>query len=163
MIQNDFSLEESIRNYERENNRKQSLESKASYLLGIISIFTGIWGIFVKDIINISITTFPSNIIIYLSLLTIILIVFCAVYCLNVLKIRKHAFPIEGNDPNILRSQLSKPENELKKELFDSYIASFSVNNLKNNEKARYLFEAYKLLLYGIISSIVTIIALLVI
>jgi len=161
-MSNDLGLDECIRIYERENIRKQSLESKASYLLGIVAIFTGIWGNIIKDIINISSTNFISLIIICLNVLTIILIGSCAIYCLKVLKIRKYAFPIKNSDPNKLGSYLSKSENELKTDLFDSYIASFSTNNQKNNQKAKYLYDASKLLLCSIISSIILIVILLV-
>jgi hypothetical protein len=157
---NDLGLDECIRIYERENIRKQSLESKASYSLGVVAIFVGIWGNIIKDIINIHSISFLSLIIICLNILIVILIGSCAFYCLNVLKIRKYAFPIEDNKPNNLMKQLSKSENELKNELFDSYISSYFINNLKNNKKAQYLYESSKLLLYSIIFSVITLIIL---
>ena len=81
-----LSLEESIRNYDREIRRKESLESKASYFLGIISIFAGIWGnliIFILDKYPISIFMVVFSL---LSILTVIFILKSGFYALQVPK-----------------------------------------------------------------------------
>lgn len=152
-----LSLEESIRNYDREVSRKESLESKASYFLGIISIFAGIWGnliIFILDKYPISIFMVVFSV---LSILTVIFILKGGFYALQVLKIRDYQYPFDTNNPNILKKQLSKSENSVIKELFDSYLVCFSDNNIKNNKKAKNLQKTGNYLLYSIITSVISI------
>lgn len=154
MAVSNLGLEECIRNYERENKRKESIESKASYILGITSIFISIWGIFIKYILESEIEVKPF--LIALTGLTVYLIAFCGIYSFLVLRIRKYDFPFANFNPNELNIQLSAAEEKLKEELFDSYISSFSTNHLKNDEKEKYLKETSKLLIYSIITSMIT-------
>lgn len=160
MVISSLSLEECVRNYDRENSRKDSLESKASYILAAISIFTGIWGTLITYIASkpkINITIFSI-----FAALTVIFIGVCGFYAIRVLKIRDYKYPIEDSNPKILKPYLSKPEDNLRKKLFSSYLVCFSENNIKNNNKAEYLQKSEKYLYYSIISSIISIFIILV-
>jgi len=160
MTATDFGLDECIRNYDRENDRKKSLESKASYFLGIISILIALWAnLFNYTIINHSISIL---LIILVSLIVLIsfLIVSCGIYCIKIIRIQNYHFPISGNDPNQIKSLLTKPTTKLRGQLFESYVMAFSINNLVNNKKANFLNEASKLLFYSIIITIISILVL---
>jgi hypothetical protein len=156
MTLSSLGLEECVRNYDRENTRKDSLESKASYILVAISIFTGIWGTLITYITkdsNISTNFF----IIICTVLTIIFIAVCGLYAIRVLRIQDYKYPIEDSNPNNLKQYLSKPENDLRKELFSSYLVCFSENNIKNNKKAEYLQKSEIYLYCFVILSIISI------
>ena len=73
------------------------------------------------------------------------------------LKIRDYQYPFDTNNPNILKKQLSKSENTVIKELFDSYLVCFSDNNIKNDKKAKNLQKTGNYLLYSIITSVISI------
>ena len=139
-----LGLEECIRNYDRENSRKNSLESKASYILVAISIFTGIWGSLITYIssnpnISTNITIFSI-----FAILTMIFIGLSGFYAIRVLRVRDYKYPIEDSNPNVLKPYLSTPEENLRKDLFSSYLACFSENNIKNNKKAEHLQKSEK-------------------
>lgn len=148
-----LSLEESIRNYDRENSRKESFESKSSYFLGIMSLFAGIWGNLITIIASNHPISLLMSIFIGLSILTIFFILRGAFYAIQVLKIQDYSYPIGEIDPNKLKKDLTLSEEKLTEELFYSYLSCFTNNNVKNNQKAENLKETEYYLLFALITS----------
>lgn len=151
-----LGLEEIIRNYEREDKRKTSLESKASYFLVIISLIAGLWGnTIVYMILNYD---FSSLIAIFFitSILSIIFLFISAYFSIDVISIRNYGYPILSSNPDDLRVKLSEPLKILTEELFNSYLVSFTENKIRNNKKAKNLRKSYEFLIINIIFILVS-------
>lgn len=158
MVITPLSLEECIRNYDRENSRKESLESKASYFLVIVSILTAIWLGVISYVITKEILSSLSMLFLFFSLITLIFIGLSCFFAFEVLKVRKYNYPLDSSNPNVFISDLSVPENELLEDLFERYSVCFSINILKNNEKAKFLKKSQNYLFYTVILSIITLV-----
>lgn len=147
---NEIGFEEAIRHYDRENDRKQALESKASYILGIVSLIMTILFTLLIDIIltkNISYNLQCFNLIVILIIILLILILGLVNFlCIRVLKIKDIFYPINTTEPNELRTFLAAEDNILKEELFTNYLSNIFINNAKNNAKAEDLSKAFILI-----------------
>lgn len=158
----DLGLQECIRNYDRENDRRKSLESKASYILAITSLFVSVWSIFVNHVLESTISI--KLLIIGLNIILFILIVLCALYSFNVLKLSKYRIPLVDPDSEVpdsevidldeIHRKLSLNSTELRENLYYSYLSSYSLNYDKNELNVNRLKIAYRLLLYIILMAI---------
>lgn len=140
--------------FDRENSRKQNLESKASYILGIISLMTTI-------LITITMKmVFNSNFIFrkFIIIFTIITLIISSYFCIKVLKNHEIFYPYRSLKPNEFKDYFDKNKNDLKENLYDSYLSATYVNNIKNNEKADNINYSFCFLILGTISLMILII-----
>lgn len=159
-----LGFEEMLRIYDRELKRKNSLESKASYILGIISMQTTIiLSIFPNLIIksqslNKNQLVYQLSILFLIIFLIVISIIF--IYCLKVLKITNTAYPT-GVPENIndLKSYLKK-EN-LIKDLYTNYFGAISFNHQNIEKNVTRMNIIFKLISFSMV--IILILAILVV
>jgi hypothetical protein len=161
-----IGLEEAIRHYDRENNRKSALESKASYLLGINAILMPIILGLILDLFIKKEIVIQNNYLywIFYSLMLIIFIIILVVcfLCIKLLKVTDVYFPIdEVKDPKKLEKFFNK--TDLEKDLFSSYSLAISMNNKINNEKVKILSTSFCLVGIYIILFFILFISLMVI
>lgn len=160
----ELGLNEIKLQFEREDGRKQSLESKASYILGIISLMATIILTIVVDVVFKSHFLFNfiyHIIIIALICLILFFIFFSAFFCIKILRIQNIYYPYNSLKPNEFKCYFSKNDIDLKEHLFDSYLSSTFLNNLRNNKKAEYINKSFCFLIFGIVFLIVLILIIL--
>lgn len=151
--------------FDREENRKQALESKASYILGFISLMITVILTIIVDIVlkSYSLINAPFNyIIIILTLLFLIFLGISAGFCINILTIKKIYYPYDSLKPNKFKDRFSKDEENLDINLYDSYLTATYSNNIRNNKKADFITYSIYFLTGGIVVLIILIISLLV-
>jgi hypothetical protein len=158
MCSEDLGMEECVRIYERENNRKTSLESKASYLLSIEALIVSIYGGFIALSISgqIAVPKLIFDIFALFNFFVIILVAASLNNLITVLGIKRHITPIKVDDANLIEKTLTKSKIELKTDLFDRYIISIIDISAKNDDKAEFLKKASNLLIVAIFISIVS-------
>lgn len=161
-MNNKEGFKELIRTYDRELDRKESLESKASYILGIISMLTAIVFAFIPSYLK------PENLIInpivYLLSIILLIIFFLTILntlqlCLKVINVTQTAYPtFVPENINELRKYLNKDDITLENELYYSYLASVKINNLSNEEKVNNMNKIFKSIPHTIIILVLIII-----
>ena len=126
------------------------MESKASALLSTNAIVISILNSFIAFVVAKIITFNNSGILIIINIIAIIIIGISIYWALDVLKIKNHYFPFDVKDPNILREELTKEQNDLTSELVDRYLAITPQVNIDNDSKVISLEESRKFLFWGI-------------
>lgn len=147
-----IALEELRCQFERELLRKDSLESKASYIVGITAIILPLLLNFSLEIIKRDASSMKT-ILILILIINLILIAFILYNSIKILNITKVKYPIPSSDPNKLNEFYFK-NNDLEKDLRDFYFNSISSINLDNNIKGRKLSLCFKLIVISTVLSI---------
>ena len=118
--------------FDRESNRKDSLQNKASYFLGIISVIT--------TIICTFFSIFKPHIVLnsYLNIILIVLLclsfLISIIFCLKIFIPRKYAHPFEFENYNCFKNSFKNDDSSFKKELFHQYLISTYTNHNLNDE-----------------------------
>lgn len=141
---NKIALEELRNQFERELKRKDSLESKASYIVGVIAIFLPLLFNFSLEIIKRENFSLKIIFIIFLilNLILIARILYLSIKTLNITKVK---YPIPSSNPNELNEFYFKNE-DLFDDLKDNYLFCIEDINSKNNEKGAILSECFILI-----------------
>ncbi|WP_409199319.1 hypothetical protein [Methanobrevibacter sp. DSM 116169] len=148
MDENDI-YNEVVSHFTREENRKQSLESKASYLLGIIIlIFTIFFEILINILLNKAMFTTYILLIAFLMIILIIKLSIVSYLSISILKVSNFCYPIGSVDSNILEKELCECEKE---DIIDKYITCININNKINNKNAIKLKKSMTLIVICIV------------
>lgn len=131
MAVDDLKIAELRATFDRENSRKESLENKASYFIGVISI--------IVTIICAN-SSFLGPIEKYYSPLGIILIIILTISflasigsCLYMFFPKNYAHPFILNDFDKFEESFEVENKEFEEDLIDSYITSIKTNHDLNN------------------------------
>ena len=127
MKEDDIKIEELRLLFERENLRKQSLENKASYFLGCISIIVTLICTFSKSITSNKLFTIP------IKLGVIIYFLVSLGFCISIFLPRHYYHPFNLDDYEKLESNF-KNNNDFKEKLVKQYLISIH-KNYEINEK----------------------------
>ncbi len=142
---NDESFEEVSKIYERELSRKNSLESKASYIFGVISL---IITLFVELLFNRH-DLFKNNLIIVLITLFFIISISSLFLCLLIMKVKYIPYPIKITDNinDMRRNLIDINKEEIKSNIYYNYLGSISILNIYNNKDSEKLDIIYYLVI----------------
>ena len=139
-----LALEELRNQFERELMRKDSLESKASYIVGVIAIILPLLFNFSLEIIKRD--DFSLKIIFGLYLILNLIVIARILYLsIKTLYITKVKYPIPSSNPNELNQFYFKNE-DLMDDLKDNYLHCIEDINSKNNIKGANLSECFILI-----------------
>ena len=124
----DIKLEELRLLFDRENSRKQSLENKASYFLGCISIVMTLICTFSNSITldNLIFTCYGWGFVTYF-LVTI-------GFCISIFSPKDYYHPFDLEDSEKLEKSFNEYEYSFKKKLNDQYLVSVYMNHSINDE-----------------------------
>ena len=149
----ELAFEELRSQFERELLRKDSLESKASYIVGIIAIFLPLLLNFSLEILRQG--TSPVKFwIIFILIINLILIAVILYFSIKILYVTKVRYPIPSSDPNKLNEFYFKNE-DLEDDVKDRYFDCISSINLDNNEKASKLSKCFILIVISTVLSMI--------
>lgn len=142
---NDESFEEVTKIYERELSRKNSLESKASYIFGVISL---IITLFVELLFN-KPYLFNNILIIVLIVLFFIISISSLFLCLLIMKVKYIPYPIKITDNinDMRRDLIDINKEEIKSNIYYNYLGSISILNIYNNKDSEKLDIIYYLVI----------------
>lgn len=135
MNEDDVKIEELRLLFDRENSRKQGLESKASYFLGCISIIITIICTFSHSI------SINNLFYMYIGWGLIISFILSVGFCISIFLPKKYYHPFRLNDFNELESSFNENKLNFKKNLYNQYLTAVFMNhNLNDNivKKLRY-------------------------
>ena len=128
MKDNNIKLEELRFLFERETHRKQSLENKASYFLGCISIIVTLICTFSKSITSNNLFIIPMK-------LGLIIYFFVSLgFCISIFLPRPYYHPFILDDYKELESSFNINENDFQEKLVKQYLISIN-KNYEINEK----------------------------
>ena len=136
-----LALEELRNQFERELMRKDSLESKASYIVGVIAVFLPLLFNFSLEILKRDDFSLKIIFCLYLilNLIVIARILYLSIMTLYITKVK---YPIPSSNPNELNQFYFKNE-DLMDDLKDNYLFCIEDINSKNNEKGAILSECF--------------------
>ena len=143
-----LGLEELKNQFDRELMRKDSLESKASYIVGFTSIILPLlFSILLellneKSIISVELKSYMLGILI-IDMVLIFITLIITIYILDVTHVN---YPLPSSNPNELNKFYFK-NVDLESDLKDYYFGCISNLNIQNNKKANLLSLCFKLIL----------------
>ena len=142
---NDESFEEVTKIYERELSRKNSLETKASYIFGVISL---IITLFVELLFN-KPDLFNNTMIIVLIILFFSISIISLILCLLIMKVKYIPYPIKITDNinDMRRNLIDINKEEIKTNIYYNYLGSISILNIYNNKDSEKLDIIYYLVI----------------
>ncbi|WP_296869359.1 hypothetical protein [uncultured Methanobrevibacter sp.] len=143
-----LGLEELRNQFDMELSRKDSLESKASYIVGFTSIILPLLLTILLELLKEE-SLFSVQIkycVLAILIIDMILIFITLFKTIKILDITFVKYPRNSSDPNKLNDFLFHNEN-LESELKDYYLGAISTLNMKNNEKANSLSICFKLII----------------
>lgn len=141
---NNLTLNELRSHFDRELMRKDSLESKASYILGIVAvILTLLFSILLEVLRKDSIIN-NKSIILFVLIITFIVVFVILILSLRILDVTTVNYPLPSLNPNEL-SKFFEKEN-LEDELKDKYLMVIPTINKENNNKAKKLSVCFYLI-----------------
>lgn len=136
----DSKITELRATFERENSRKESLENKASYFIGVISIIVTI--ICANGYVLGPIEKYSTPLGIIILIISIISFLLSVGFCLYMFFPKNYAHPFILNDFDKLWDNFEVKEDEFKENLFDKYIVSIKTNHALNDKLVFYLNTA---------------------
>lgn len=146
MKDNDIKIEELRLLFERENSRKQSLENKASYFLGCISLIVTIICTFSKSIISNNLIIFPMK----LGLIVFFLV--SLGFCISIFLPRHYYHPFILDDYKKLETSFNIDEIDFQETLFKQYLISINMNYGINEKVVRnFRYSVFYFILFLII------------
>lgn len=149
MDKSNLKIEELRLLFERENTRKQSLENKASYFLGIVSIIVTISSTYLNSNID-----FNSNLGIILLIILALSFIICIGQCISIFKPTNYHHPIELKDFNKFENYFKIDDETFEKELVDQYLPSIFTNHAINDK----IVLKLRISIYSFICFIITLI-----
>lgn len=155
---NNQKIEELRLLFERENSRKENLENKASYFLGIISIITTIICAFSNQI---NLIPQINN---YLGILILIILIISfsmsIILFISIFLPRDYYHPFDIKDIEKLEKSFKVENNQFNEDLFDQYLVSIYTNCEINEELVihlKYAIYFFICFIFMIILSVVII------
>lgn len=139
-----IALEELKNQFDRELMRKDSVESKASYIVGVIAIFLPLLFNFSLELIKRENFSLKIIFLLYLilDLIVIARILYLSIKTLNITKVK---YPIPSSNLNEL-NQFYFKNDDLMDDLKDYYLHCIEDINSKNNKKGTNLSECFILI-----------------
>lgn len=132
--------------FERENSRKQSLENKASYFLGCISLIVTIICTFSKSIISNNLIIFPMK----LGLIVYFLV--SLGFCISIFLPRHYYHPFILDDYEKLETSFNINKIDFQETLFKQYLISINMNYGINEKVVRnFRYSVFYFILFLII------------
>ena len=131
MTVNDSKITELRATFDRENSRKESLENKASYFIGVISIIVTI--ICANSSFLHPIEKFYSPLGIILMIILTISFLVSMGSCLYMFFPKNYAYPFILDDFDEFEESFEIENKEFKEDLVDAYITSIKTNHDLNN------------------------------
>lgn len=153
MKQNDLKIEELRLLFERENSRKQGLESKTSYFLGCISIIMTIICTFSNSI---NIDSLFYN---YIGWGLIISFLFSIGFCISIFLPKNYYHPFILDDWEELEKSFNEDYSKFEENLYYQYLTAIYMNHDINDEimkKLRYsvFYFVWFLIIFGVMEVI---------
>ncbi len=132
-------LEELRAHFDREITRKDSIESKASYILGITVV---ILPLLFSILLEMDSITHNKEIIMCILVITFIVVFIILILSLKILDLTNVSYPLPSLNPNELNNFFEK-EN-MEEELKDKYLMALPIINKENDSKAKKLVMCFK-------------------
>lgn len=151
MDKSNLKIEELRLLFERENTRKQNLENKASYFLGIVSIIVTVSCTYLNSNNNVN---FNSNLGVILLFFLILSFLVCIGPCISIFSPTKYHHPINLEDFNKFENYFKKDDKNFKEELIEQYLPSIYTNHATNDK----IVLRLKISIYSFICFIITLI-----
>lgn len=157
-----LGLEELRNQFNMELSRKDSLESKASYIVGFTSIILPLLLTILLELLKGEsfLAVEIKYLLLGILLIDIILIFITLFKTIKILEITRVSYPRNSSDPNKLNDFLFDNEN-LESDLKDSYLGAISSLNINNNKKSQSLSVCFKLIFVSAILIFVMILGVL--
>ena len=157
-----LGLEELRNQFNIELSRKDSLESKASYIVGFTSIILPLLLTILLELLKGEsfLAVEIKYLLLGILLIDIILIFITLFKTIKILEITRVSYPRNSSDPNKLNDFLFDNEN-LESDLKDSYLVAISSLNINNNKKSQSLSICFKLIFVSAILIFVMILGVL--
>ena len=157
-----LGLEELRNQFDMELSRKDSLESKASYIVGFTSIILPLLLTILLELLKGEsfLAVEIKYLLLGILLIDIILIFITLFKTIKILEITRVSYPRNSSDPNKLNDFLFDNEN-LESDLKDSYLGAISSLNINNNKKSQSLSICFKLIFVSAILIFVMILGVL--
>ena len=157
-----LGLEELRNQFNMELSRKDSLESKASYIVGFTSIILPLLLTILLELLKGEsfLAVEIKYLLLGILLIDIILIFITLFKTIKILEITYVSYPRNSSDPNKLNNFLFDNEN-LESDLKDSYLGAISSLNINNNKKSQSLSVCFKLIFVSAILIFVMILGVL--
>lgn len=149
MDKSNLKLEELRLIFERENNRKQNLENKASYFLVVISIIMTIICTYLNQT-NIY-AKFNFNLKGIIFLIIIICFLISIGFCILIFLPRDYYHPFDLESFEDFENSFKISNNKFEENLYDQYLTSIHVNHENNKD----LVKRLKYSVYSFISFII--------
>lgn len=127
-----LKIEELRACFDRETSRKESLQNKASYFLGIISIIVTI----ISTYFSIFKPTFDLNSYLTLGIILSLIITFIIsiLSCLQIIIPKNYAHPFEFKSYNNFKNSFKIENIEFENRLYEQYLTSTYTNHKLNDE-----------------------------
>ncbi|MDO5860826.1 hypothetical protein [Methanobrevibacter sp.] len=158
MSNNDLKIDELRSCFDRENTRKESLQNKASYFLGVVSI--------VITIICANMSLFsPLNKffsifgIIIISVLIISFLLSIGL-CAYIFIPKKYSHPFDFKTYDLFSASFKEKSSVFEKNLYDSYLVSTFTNHNLNNKLVDYLNKSILSFIIFLISFVLMVVIL---
>lgn len=143
-----LGFEELKNQFDRELARKDSLESKASYIVGFTSIILPLLFSILLELLNDKSLIFVEvkSYILGILITNITLIFITLIITIYILDITNVNYPLPSSNPNELNNFYFN-NADLGSDLKDYYFGCISNLNIQNNKKANFLSLCFKLIL----------------
>lgn len=151
MDKSNIKIEELRLLFERENTRKQNIENKASYFLGIISIIVTIYCAYLSLNQHMN---FNSNIGMTILILLTLTFTSCILLCISIFLPKDYHHPFKLDDFDEFEEYFKTNDENFEKELIDQYLPTIFTNHATNDKIASRL----KTSIYSFICFIITLI-----
>lgn len=138
--------------FSNEESRKDTLESKASMVLGFSGIIVGL----VTGLVSQAGSTFGFNVFTFAFIASILCFTVSGVYALFTVKLKNYMQPFATLTPEQIDELLGKDEADIKNEIVKNYSDSLLNNQVLNTQKAGKLNIAFYSATFGIFLTFLT-------